>query len=51
MIVEGSLVLPAHDITYEVGNRSADDHEFLVGVSDGQLSIRFVPAGATRPRS
>jgi subtilisin family serine protease len=43
VIVEGGFVLPAHDITYDVGNRTADDHEFLVGVSDGQLTIRFVP--------
>lgn len=42
VIVEGSLVLPAHDIVYDAGNKTADDHEFLVGVSDGQLTIRFV---------
>ena len=42
VIVEGTLVLPAHDIVGEVGNYSADHHVFYVPVSDGQLNVRFV---------
>jgi hypothetical protein len=42
VIVEGNLVLPAHDISAEVGKNTADDHIFHVYVNDGSLSIRFV---------
>jgi subtilisin family serine protease len=42
VIIEGNLVLPAHDIAAEVGSLAADDHVFYVVVTDGQLNIRFV---------
>ncbi|HEX5691255.1 MAG TPA: malectin, partial [Roseiflexaceae bacterium] len=42
VIVEGALVLPAHDIAAEVGGLTADTHTFFVVVNDGQLSVRFV---------
>jgi malectin (di-glucose binding ER protein) len=42
VIIEGSLVLPAHDIAAEVGSFAADDHVFYVVVTDGQLNIRFI---------
>jgi hypothetical protein len=42
VIVEGGLVLPAHDIAAEVGALAADDHTFFLAVTDGQLSVRFV---------
>jgi subtilisin family serine protease len=42
VIVEGALVLPAHDIAAEVGGLAADNHTFYVTVNDGQLSVRFV---------
>jgi subtilisin family serine protease len=42
VIVEGRVVLPAHDIAAEVGDFTADKHTFFVTVDDGQLSVRFV---------
>jgi subtilisin family serine protease len=42
VIAEDQLVLPALDIAREVGSFTADDHSFLVRVTDGQLNIRFV---------
>jgi hypothetical protein len=43
VILEQTLVLPAHDISGEVGTFNADDHKLLVQVTDGQLNVRFVP--------
>jgi hypothetical protein len=42
VLVEGNLVLPAHDIASEVGSFAADDHVFYVVVTDGQLNVRFI---------
>ena len=42
VIIEGNLVLPAHDIAAEVGSFAADNHVFYVVVTDGQLNIRFI---------
>ena len=42
VLVEGNVVLPAHDIAAEVGSFAADDHVFFVVVTDGQLNIRFI---------
>ena len=42
VLIEGNLVLPAHDIAAEVGSFAADDHVFFVVVTDGQLNIRFI---------
>jgi hypothetical protein len=50
VIIENTLVLPAHDIVYEVGTFTADDHVFFVPVTDGRLDVRFVPrAGSEKP--
>jgi hypothetical protein len=43
VIVEDTEVLPAHDIAYEVGTFSADNHTFFVEVTDGRMDVRFVP--------
>lgn len=43
VIVENTLVLPAHDIVYEVGTLTADNHSFFVEVTDGRLDVRLVP--------
>jgi predicted phage tail protein len=48
VIVEGNLVLPAFDIAGEVGQNTADDKSFFVPVTDGQLSIRFIPRQADK---
>jgi subtilisin family serine protease len=42
VLVEGGYVLPAHDISAEVGKNTADNHTFYMYVNDGSLSIRFV---------
>ena len=42
VILEGTLVLPAHDVASEVGSFAADNHTFIVAVTDGQLNIRLV---------
>jgi subtilisin family serine protease len=50
VVIENTEVLPAHDIRYEVGARTADDSTFQVEVSDGRLDVRFVPhAGFADP--
>ena len=36
------ILLPAHDIVYEVGSFTADSHVFYLAVTDGQLNLRFV---------
>ena len=42
VIVEGILVLPAHDVAGEVGTLAANQHVAFVPVTDGRLNIRFV---------
>jgi subtilisin family serine protease len=42
VIVENVMLLPALDVAAEVGSFAADQHTFLVQVTDGQLNIRFV---------
>lgn len=37
-----NILLPAHDIAFEVNNLTADDHIFYLTVTDGQLNLRFV---------
>jgi subtilisin family serine protease len=50
VIVENTLVLPAHDIMYDAGALTADDHTFFVEVTDGRMDVRFVPrAGFNLP--
>ena len=50
VIVEGQLLLPAQDIALEAGSFHADDHAFLVPVTDGQLNVRLVTrTGFGRP--
>jgi subtilisin family serine protease len=51
VIIENSLVLPAHDIFYEVdGAFIADDHRFFIEVTDGRMDVRFIArAGSKKP--
>nr|MDT0662543.1 carboxypeptidase regulatory-like domain-containing protein [Micromonospora sp. DSM 115978] len=42
VVAENTLLLPAHDITGEVGNFAADQNVFHLQVTDGQLNLRFV---------
>jgi subtilisin family serine protease len=50
VIVENTLVLPAHDITYDVGTLAADNHTFFVEVVDGRMDVRFIArAGSESP--
>lgn len=43
VLIEGSVVLYAHDTALEVGSFAADNHTFNVSVTDGQLNVRFLP--------
>jgi len=43
VLIEGNMVIYAHDVALEVGSLAADNHTFYVLVTDGQLNIRFVP--------
>jgi hypothetical protein len=47
VIAEQQLLLPAHDISEEVGTYNADDHTVTVTVTDGQLNVRLVPRAGT----
>ncbi len=49
VIIEGTIVLPAHDVAGEVGSLAADHHTFIVAVNDGQLTIRFVTRRGSAP--
>ena len=49
VIVEDTLVLPAHDIAYEVGRYAADDNRFFVEVEDGRIDVRFIGRPDTEP--
>ena len=48
VIIEKSLVLPALDISGEVGKNYADDKTFFIPVTDGQLNVRFIQRQATK---
>ena len=42
VLIEGDVVLFAHDVSAEVGTYTADSHSFFVPVTDGSLNVRFV---------
>ncbi len=48
VIVEDELVLPAHDIMYEVGRFAADENRFFIEVTDERVDIRLVSSGGRR---
>jgi subtilisin family serine protease len=50
VVTENTLVLPAHDISYEVGRFAADNHTFFIEVTDGRMDVRLIPrAGSSKP--
>ena len=50
VIVEDTLILPAHDIVYQVGTLAAESRTFFLSVTDGQMDIRLIPrAGSDLP--
>jgi subtilisin family serine protease len=50
VIIENTLVLPAHDIVFEVGEFAADKQTFFIEVADGRLDVRLIPrAGFGKP--
>jgi len=48
VIGEEAVLLPSHDIQYEVGRYAADRHQFFIEVTDGQLDVRFDPSTTER---
>jgi subtilisin family serine protease len=48
VIIENSLVLPALDVSGEVGKNHADDKTFYIAVTDGQLNVRFIQRQSTK---
>ena len=40
---EDTTVLPAHDITYQVGTLAADSYTFFIPVADNRMDVRLVP--------
>ena len=42
VLIEGNVVLYAHDVAAEVGTYTADDHSYFVPVTDGSVNVRFV---------
>lgn len=48
-IIEDSVVLPAHDIQYEVGRYAAEDRTFFVEVTDGRLDVRLLTRSGSKP--
>ena len=49
VIVEDSLILPAHDIVYQVGTLTAENRTFFLNITDGQMDIRLVPRAGSDP--
>ncbi len=49
MIVENQVLLPAHDIQYEVGQYAADSYQFFIPVTDGRLDVRLVSRTKKKP--
>ena len=44
------MILPAHDIVYQVGTLTAESRTFFLNVTDGQMDIRLIPrAGSDLP--
>jgi hypothetical protein len=43
VVAENTLVLPAHDIAYQVGRFAADNQTFFIEVTDGRMDIRLIP--------
>lgn len=48
-IVEDTVVLPAHDIQYEVGRFAAEARTFFVEVTDGRLDVRLIKRSGSKP--
>jgi len=49
VIIEDSLILPAHDIVYQVGTLTAENRTFFLNITDGQMDIRLVPRAGSDP--
>jgi hypothetical protein len=50
VIVEDTVILPAHDIVYQVGPLAAESRSFFLTVTDGQMDLRLIPrAGSDLP--
>ncbi len=49
VIVEDTLILPAHDIVYQVGTLAAESRTFFLNVTDGQMDIRLIPRAGSDP--
>lgn len=50
VVIEDTMVLPAHDVDYEVGRFTADDNVFYIPVTDQRLDVRFIArAGFAKP--
>jgi len=49
VIIESSVVLPAHDIMYEVGGFAANSYQFFVPVTDGRMDVRLVSRTKKKP--
>ena len=48
-IIEDTVVLPAHDIQYEVGRYTAEARTFFVEVTDGRLDVRLLARSGSKP--
>jgi hypothetical protein len=42
VLLEDQVVLPWHDVVYEVGPLAAETRKFIVTVSDGKVDLRFL---------
>ena len=50
VIAEDTVILPAHDIVYEVGTLAAESRTFFLNVTDGRMDLRLIPrAGSDLP--
>lgn len=48
-IIEDTVVLPAHDIQYEVGRYAAENRKFFIEVKDGRLDVRLITRSGSKP--
>lgn len=49
VIVEDAVVLPAHDVQYEVGRYAAEARTFFIEVVDGRLDVRLIKRSGSSP--
>ena len=49
VVAEDTVILPAHDIAYQVGTLAAESLTLFLNDTDGEMDIRLIPRAGLRP--